>query len=125
MVILCLPLSGSSWTQGSGTSAAYSVRCDLTKRASCSKACFKRISLGAFGPPLNIFLYGPAHAIYHGFRTHKGSSLLICCFSQVATPLSSPRPFLDPQLAPQLGIKGVGSIPYIPLNPPSLPGALA
>ena len=26
----------------------------------------------------------------------------------------SPCPFLDPQLAPQLGIKGVGSFPYIP-----------
>ena len=28
-------------------------------------------------------------------------------------------------LAPQQGFLGVGSIPYIPLNPPSLPGALA
>ena len=25
-----------------------------------------------------------------------------------------PCPLLDPQLAPQLGIKGVGSFPYIP-----------
>ena len=46
-------------------------------------------------------------------------------FSQVASPFSSPRPLLDPQLAPQLGIKGSGPIPYIPLNPPSLPGAVA
>ena len=87
------------------------------------------MSSGALGPPLNLFLYGPAHVVYHGFRIHLRSFPFNMLFSQVATPLSSPRPFLDPQLAPQLGITRalVPTLTFllIPLTPPSLPGAVA
>ena len=87
--------------------------------------------MGFFGglrAPLIIFSFmDPPIVIYHGLGSYQGSSLFKYVVVQPSgnTP-KFPSPHLkETLLAPQQGFLGVGSIPYIPLNPPSLPGALA
>ena len=66
---------GSSWTQGSGNSVDNIHADELAKNNSAARLVLKDFFGGLWAPSYDIFLYGPAHAIYHGFRTHKGSSL--------------------------------------------------
>ena len=85
--------------------------------------------LGAHGPPYNISFMDPpfipfqlvSRLIMGPYVMCPLCRLLISCLSQVASS-GSPCPILDPQLAPQLGIKGVGSYPHIPLIPRPCPG---
>ena len=89
---------------------------DLWKITSCCEAFSKDFLGGPRAPLIHVFLHGPAHVIYHGFRFHLRSFPLKVLFKPSGKTHRFPSPqFCDPQLAPQLGIIwALDPNPYIP-----------
>ena len=69
-------LFGSSWDPGIPAQMQHSVYAeDLKTGKSAARPFLMGFPGGPWAPLIHGFLYGPAHAIYHGLRTHKGYSL--------------------------------------------------
>ena len=104
---------------------AISDACGFAQKQNTRQAIFNGFSPGALGPPYTSSFMDPPIGLSWSWFMQR-----LFPFSMLFQPSGNTPKFPSPHLketllAPQQGFLGVGSIPYIPLNPPSLPGALA